>query len=373
MHRSSAAQYTRLWAPRWRPSHVVLGFVIAILLAEGAAQAQSISLPKIDNVNFFFQGGEIWNSGDLSDDESADGKDLRQYGWGFETTFDLTKFERWNVELAVGYDQMFLRTRLDDTYKLRGTVRNLPSISLYGSYPSEPIGFYAGFGTGIVSLSGVTAYDASDARQFTIGGDTFNLVGHIGAFYDFGKFSLFVEAAYQARYLGGVSYTSLVPNTPPPSGLPDSLYIGGPMLSFGAQIELSAKPKSASEDEVKAAALRQQREAARPTNKPLHALTVCTGTVSTDVTVVDDGWDPIRCGGSSSITANVWTVVPLDDVQIGEVIEVCAFAPTPKEFKELGKRWSPTRCGRPLVVEDNVKQLERLPPEPKAPAASPAK
>src|SRR6185295_14407480 len=97
---------------------------MVVVMVGGRARAQSVPLPKFDNVNFFFQAGSLIGSHDLADDPSANEKTFGELGWGFETTFDMLSTPTWDVELALGYDQMFLRSKFRNKYGLRGTIRN---------------------------------------------------------------------------------------------------------------------------------------------------------------------------------------------------------------------------------------------------------
>src|SRR6476661_8867194 len=77
----------------------VLAVVAAVLIAGGgAARAQSLPLPRVDNVNFFFQAGSLIGSHDLVDDPSSNEKTFGELGWGFETSFDMLTSPAWDVE-----------------------------------------------------------------------------------------------------------------------------------------------------------------------------------------------------------------------------------------------------------------------------------
>jgi len=203
---------------------------LAVAATSATARAQSLPpLPKIDNVNFFVQAGDVMGSGNVADDPSSR-THLGEIGWGFETTFDMPSPGWVKFELAVGYDQLFLRAKLDDKYTLRGAIRDLPSVSIYAT---APCGLYVGLGTGMVSLDNVTAYTGS-TREFSIAGDTFDLAAHVGYATPIGAF---VELAYHTRFIAGASYGAGAPA----QGLPPSLYIGGVTLSIGWQISLRSK------------------------------------------------------------------------------------------------------------------------------------
>ena len=76
----------------------VLAVVAAVVMASGgAARAQSLSLPRVDNVNFFFQAGSLIGSHDLVDDPSSNEKTFGELGWGFETSFDMLTNQDWDI------------------------------------------------------------------------------------------------------------------------------------------------------------------------------------------------------------------------------------------------------------------------------------
>ena len=211
----------------------ILGFVVGLVsvVTSSTVSAQSLpALPKIDNVNFFVEAGDVKGSSNITDDPSKH-LGVGELGWGFETSFDMPSPGWARFELAVGYDQLFLRAKLDNKYVLRGAIRDLPSISVYATAVTN--GMYAGLGTGLMSLDNVTAY-SGNTRQFSIGGDSFDLAAHLGYAAHAGAF---VELAYHVRFIGGPSYGMGAP----PEGLPPSLYIGGVTVSVGWQISLRAK------------------------------------------------------------------------------------------------------------------------------------
>ncbi|HEX3475471.1 MAG TPA: hypothetical protein VHT91_10645 [Kofleriaceae bacterium] len=340
--------------------------VAAVLIAGGAAaHAQSLPLPRVDNVNFFFQAGSLIGSHDLVDDPSSNEKTFGELGWGFETSFDMLTSPDWDIELAVGYDQMFLRSKFVNKYGLRGTIRNLPALTIYASSPN---GLYAGFGTGLVSLSNVSAF-LDGHRQFTVGGDTFDLTAKIGVSKDLGdkvvtKYSranLFVELAYHARFLGNVSYGMGAPDT-----LPGSLFFGGVVVSVGAQVSLrpSAGP---SDDDIKKEIAKQNHQVTQASTPKLITHTACaSANPGPDYVPIDDYWDPTRCGAPAAVEANVWVLAELPERTQADPhpsLEVCAFGTTPAGWTVVSERWDPTRCGRPGGIGPNIRLIRKDGPE----------
>ena len=333
-------------------SKAVTFAALGLLASADEADAQSFSLPKVDNVNFFFQAGAIIGSEDVNDDPAEDSSVFSQIGWGFETSFDMLKTPNWDLELAVGYDQAFFRGKLIERYALRGTIRDLPAISIYASHRSA---FYFGFGTGLVTLSNMAAYE-NGHKRFSVSGDTFDLAAKLGRLFRYERASLFFEAAYHARFIGGVNYGMNAPDT-----LPSSLYFGSLIFSIGGQVTLKSKSGAASDVDIKKEAVRQQRELPTVNMSDVVTRTICAGVpVDDGWIVIDNRWDPRRCGNSQSVTPNVWIIAHYATQQDPPgVLEVCSSARTPDGWRDMGTRWDPSRCGRPDTIEQNVRVIQR--------------
>lgn len=347
-------------------AHVLVLAVAVLAAGAGAARAQSLSLPKLDNVNFFFQAGSLIGSHDLVDDPSSNEKTFGELGWGFESSFDMLATPDWDIELAVGYDQMFLRSKFVNKYGLRGTIRNLPAISIYASSPN---GLYAGFGTGLVSLSNVSAF-LDGHRAFSVGGDTFDLAGKIGVSKDLGdkvatrysRANLFVELAYHARFLGNVSYGMGAPDT-----LPGSLFFGGVVVSVGAQISLKAGGGPSDDDIKKEVAKEVAKQKHQVTQASTPELTTRTDCASANLgpawLPIDDYWDTNRCGSPAAVEANVWVLARLPERTAADPspsLEVCAYGDPPRGWTVVSERWDPTRCGRPTgAVKANIRLIRK--------------
>lgn len=193
-------------------------------------------LPKIDGINFY---GEV---GDFEGHEAVDAQSygpFGTYGWGFESTFTLSAKDTHVVELAVGYDQLFQHARFADGFVLRGEIRELPSVSIYVSFPND---VYVGIATGVVSLANANINDG--VSRYSISGDTFDAAAKIGYTIPFQpgtsienrRIYGFIEADYHARYFGGINYGAGAP-----ADLPGRMYLGGFTLSTGVQISLDGK------------------------------------------------------------------------------------------------------------------------------------
>lgn len=212
-----------------------VSLVILLLVGlETPAYAQIPPLPKLDSVSFFAQVGDF-ESGTLAGTRAYG--PFKTFGWGFETAFTVVAKDDCLVELAVGYDQLFTRERLG-SFIWSGEVRDLPSTTIYVSFPNN---FYVGVATGITSLTHTSINDGTS--RFAVSGDTFDAAVVIGYAFPLQARSLvdrriggFVEAAYHARYFGGLDY-----GPGAPASLPDRLYLGGFTVSVGIQLAIGAK------------------------------------------------------------------------------------------------------------------------------------
>ena len=110
-----------------------------------------------------------------------------------------------------------------------------------------------------------------------------------------------------------------------------------------------------------AAAVEEQRKGPPPTEGlKLDTIDICAGQPIPDGwIVVQDYWDPTRCGFPPVVALNVQRIVEYKDLPKGTVMNVCAYAPTPPGWVELGSYWNPTCCGYPAIVNLNVKRIQR--------------
>jgi hypothetical protein len=76
--------------------------------------------------------------------------------------------------------------------------------------------------------------------------------------------------------------------------------------------------------------------------------------------VVNDHWDPTRCGRPTSVVYNVVEIVRYKDMSIGSHLAVCAYAPTPPGWVKYDGRWDPTACSHPISIIDNIQYIKRI-------------
>ena len=76
--------------------------------------------------------------------------------------------------------------------------------------------------------------------------------------------------------------------------------------------------------------------------------------------IVNDSWDPTRCGNPTSTTYNVRTIERYDNRPKGSTMKVCSYSPTPEGWTDVDSAWDPTSCGHPTSISNNMKTIRRL-------------
>jgi hypothetical protein len=111
------------------------------------------------------------------------------------------------------------------------------------------------------------------------------------------------------------------------------------------------------------AAAIEQRKKGPPPTEGLQRLTedICAGQPIPDGwIVVNDFWDPARCGYPTVVTLNMVRIARYKDCPVGTVMDVCTYAPTPTGWANVNNSWNPNCCGYPAIVNLNVKTIKRL-------------
>lgn len=149
------------------------------------------------------------------------------------------------VELALGYSQFSGFQSTDDRYDLRGTVREQPSLAIYGSLSGPALGAfspYVGVRSGLVRLNDVTLFtpagaDAEETTSYAGHAEVFQVGGALGLALDVGPVSWFVEGQLNLRRFPSIDWTDGAGGTLP-GFLPRALDFSGPSLSVGVQIHI---------------------------------------------------------------------------------------------------------------------------------------
>lgn len=152
------------------------------------------------------------------------------------------------VEVAVGYSQFSGFSSVDPSFELKGAVREIPSVSVYGTFSSDDessslkhFKFRLGLRSGLIQLWDVQANDPIDANTFdtyTGNAHTFQL-GGVAAFAFAYKKEIypFVEYSWMLRKFPSVQWSLAEAHTMP-QRFPRELDFTGPSLSFGLRIDI---------------------------------------------------------------------------------------------------------------------------------------
>jgi len=176
-----------------------------------------------------------------SADEPRDWKEMRivRTESGLDTTYVYAGPAEppvlWTFELGVGYGQTTGFEASTPGLDLRGSVRDLPAVSLYANY--EPLGVYLGLRSGFMRTQALQVY--ADDGSVTAGSAESFLAGAVaGKAFGLGSLTLFVEGAYALRHFPSVQWS---PDGPLAPDIPRSLTLSGWSLGTGIQFGIGAR------------------------------------------------------------------------------------------------------------------------------------
>ena len=143
------------------------------------------------------------------------------------------------IEFALGYGQLTGFRSQDASFDLRGVVREFPAVSIYYTDEHVPklISSYYGIRSGLISLSGLQAFDA-DGTVYSGSAQSFQIGAVFGKVVGIGRVNLFLEADYTYRKFGSMEWKAL--NNKVPAYLPRALGMSSWGISTGIQTELRA-------------------------------------------------------------------------------------------------------------------------------------
>jgi hypothetical protein len=136
----------------------------------------------------------------------------------------------WLFELGVGYGQLSGFNARDPSLDLKGSIRSLPFLSLYGSY--EPIGVYGGLRSGFMTTEGLQVFDA-EGNVFSGDADSFLAGVVLGYSIEILGINVFTEGSYTVRDFPSVAWDK--GQLPP--GIPREMSLSG--WNFGGGIQFS--------------------------------------------------------------------------------------------------------------------------------------
>jgi len=137
----------------------------------------------------------------------------------------------WTFELGLGYGQTSGFDAREPTIEMKGSIRDLPAVSLYASYDAS--GTYFGLRSGLMELSGLQVIDEG-GTAYKGSGKSFMAGLLVGQAWSVAGLNLFVEASYLVRDFPSVEWAS---STPPP-GTPRSMDLSGWSLGGGVQFSV---------------------------------------------------------------------------------------------------------------------------------------
>ena len=153
--------------------------------------------------------------------------------------FEVERVERrtpsetiWLFELGLGYGQMVGFDGARPSTDLRGTIRDLPSVSFYASY--EPLGGYFGLRSGFMRLNGLQFFDEVGV-PFGGKAESFLAAGLVGYAMEILGFNLFAETGYSLRHFPSIVWSGgALPQT-----IPRELNLSGWFFGGGIQFQIA--------------------------------------------------------------------------------------------------------------------------------------
>jgi hypothetical protein len=212
--------------------------ILAVVLTAPRADADILpGLPAVDSINASAQTGTIWPAF-TSAVPRTDAARFDLWGWGVETEFELpvNKDSVWEATLAVGYNQLNLNARFGAGRRLRGTLRELPALSLYFGRAKRE--WYIGVTIAESELINGRLHvdpapDTVDPGPIKLTASAFSAGVAVG--YQTGP--VFVELGYVGRYFPSLAYDG-VPMGGFPSDLGERMYAGGFVLRVGGSLRV---------------------------------------------------------------------------------------------------------------------------------------
>ncbi len=137
----------------------------------------------------------------------------------------------WTFEIGLGYGQMSGFDAREGTIEMKGSIRDLPAVSLYASYDAS--GTYFGLRSGLMETTGLQVIDEG-GTAYKGSGQSFMAGLLVGQAWSIAGINLFVEGAYMVRDFPSVEWAS----STPPAGTPRSMNLSGWSLGGGVQFSV---------------------------------------------------------------------------------------------------------------------------------------
>lgn len=172
-------------------------------------------------------------------------KEIKRLRARRDTTYEeetvVEKFD-WNppwaeFELAIGFSQAGALVARTSEIEMRASVREAPSVTLYGNFGNDSASMYVGARTGLVSLVGGQAYTGSPRKTVTFQGSTFQMGPVLGGVVSIQGLHFFVEGAYMWRDIKSIEWDG---DKDVGSG-PRSADLSGASVALGVQFKFKDK------------------------------------------------------------------------------------------------------------------------------------
>lgn len=221
------------------------GFELAFEIPGGIPKRKRVpsvrqSVPPGATCETRFERGTLRQDQECADTTVKSVKRIRSgREWSYEEELEIKDF-KWvepvvYFELAVGFSQAGTLVARDGANEVRASLREAPSVALYGNYDlpigNDHFGLYFGARSGLVSLVGGRAYREDETLTFEA--TTFQLGPVLGLVTSARGLNLFVEGSYMWR-----DFKSLEWDTESSIGsLPRNANASGPVLAVGVQFQ----------------------------------------------------------------------------------------------------------------------------------------
>lgn len=176
--------------------------------------------PPGDSVEIRWTGREVVRRG--AETDTVDTYEVH------EVTPRVPRVDIWTFEVGLGYGQLTGFESATEGLELKGSVRDLPALSLYASY--EPLGAYFGLRSGFMRFQGLQIIDA-EGVSYAGSAESFLAGLAVGQAFQVMDLFVFLEGAYTFRSFPSVSWG----NDVPPPGTPREISLSAWSLATGVQ------------------------------------------------------------------------------------------------------------------------------------------
>lgn len=215
-----------------RLSLMVVTLAVVVISGSRAAHAQLPGLPDVNAINASAQIGTVWPT-PYSTVPSTELDELGLWGWGVETEFFLPIADDspWQGTLGLGFNYLNLSADVGAGRRLRGGLRDLPTLSLYFGRVTNA--WYVGVSLGLSELKDGRLHRDPPPGQVDPGPITVSataLSPGLSVGYELGP--AFVEVGYVGRYFPSLAYGA-IPTSGFPADLGERMYAGGFVVRVG--------------------------------------------------------------------------------------------------------------------------------------------